>query len=211
MSFETQVTITPDFDSADKVKLMFDFEELTLLMADFQQGFRTTTEVTRKRSDTARRGGGFDYEDVLDPVRDYDYYRNNELWQRIADELDIDMYDDFTDENLSEMYSFAYDQNEEYENPTFDEPTIEYPEYVIDHDNNPDTAGIVPTMDVSYTNKYSVAEKSKRHAFSGHRYKIGDSMSLDFDALKASYSPLASYSGNPEDSNFNGTTNSLYT
>ena len=211
MSFEKQVTITPDFDSADKVKLMFDFEELELLMADFQQGFRTTTKVTRKRSDTARRGGGFDYKDVLDPVRDYDYYRNNELWEKIAGELDIDMAsDDFNDEQLSEMYAFAYDQNEEYENPTFDDSTIEFEPYLIDEDNNPETPGVTPLMDISYSNKYSDAEKAKKHAFGGTQYKIGDSMSLNFDELLANYSPLPSSSGNPEDSNFNGNQNSLY-
>ena len=203
MSFKKQVTITPDFDVEDKVGLMFDFEELELLMSDFKQGFRTTTKVVRTRKGP-KKGGGFDYEEGLSSARDLNYYRSNELWGKIAEELDIDMDDDdFNDEQLSEMYAFAYDQNEEYENPTFDEPTVEFPDYAID--------GVAPTMDISYTNKYSDAEKHKKHAFSGHRYKIGDSMSLDFDALKASYSPLASYSGNPEDSNFNGTTNSLYT
>ncbi len=212
MSFEKQVTITPDFDSADKVDLMFDVEELKLLMADFQQGFRTTTKVTRKRSGTARRGGGFDYKDVLDPVRDYDYYRNNELWGEIAEKLDIDMAsDDFNDEKLSEMYAFAYDQNEEYENPTFNDSSVEFEPYLVDDDDNSETPGVVPLMDISYTNKYTDAEKTKKHAFAGAQYKIGDSMSLNFEELQANYSPLPSSSGNPEDSNFNGNTNSLYT
>jgi len=55
MSFEKQVTITPDFDVEDKVDLMFDFEELELLMADFKQGFRTTTEVTRTQKGRRKR------------------------------------------------------------------------------------------------------------------------------------------------------------
>ena len=101
------------------------------------------------------------------------------------------------------MYAFAYDQNEEYENPTFDEPTVEFPDYAID--------GVVPTMDVSYTNKYSDAEKTKKYAFGGTVYKIGDSMSLNFDQLKSSYTSMPFSSGNPEDSNFNGNSNSLYT
>lgn len=199
MSFEKQVTVTPEFD---KVELMFDFDELTLLMNDFKGGFKNTTTTSRKKG-KSRKGGGFDYEDVTTTARDYDYYRASELWEKVADKLDIDMdSDDFNDEQLSEMYAFAYDQNEEYENPTFDEPTVEFPDYSID--------GVVPTMDVSYTNKYSDAEKTKKYAFGGAVYKVGDSMSLNFDQLKSSYTSMPFSSGNPEDSNFNGNSNSLY-
>jgi hypothetical protein len=210
MSFERQVSINPNIDDS-RVELMFDFDELSLLMNDFKTGFKTTENVEKVKGPT-KKGGGYNYEDKVTSVRDYNYYRNNELWGRIADELDIDMDDDdFDDKMLSEMYAFAYDQNEEYENPTFNDPALEFDPYVIDDDDNPDTPGVVPLMDISYTNKYSDAEKAKKYAFNGNQYKIGDSMSLNFDAIKYGYPTLASYSGNPEDSNFNGNTNSLYT
>jgi len=209
MSFQKQVTINPGIDE-NRVELLFDFDELTLLMNDFQGGFKNTKNVEQVKG-RVRKGGGFDYDEVVTAVRDYDYYRSNKLWGRIADELDIDMDDDdFNDESLSEMYSFAYDQNEQYENPTFDDSTIEFEPYLIDEDNNPETPGVTPLMDISYSNKYSDAEKAKKHAFGGTQYKIGDSMSLNFDELLANYSPLPSSSGNPEDSNFNGNQNSLY-
>ena len=202
MSFEKQVTINPDFNAEDKVELMFDFDELTLLMNDFKGGFKNTT-TTRTTKGRSRKGGGFYSKDFTTTVRDYDYYRASELWEKVADKLDIDMDDDdFNDDKLSEMYSFAYDQNEEYENPTFNELTVESPDYAID--------GVVPTMDISYTNEYSDAEKTKKFAFGGNRFKVGESMSLNYDTLHSNYIPLQSSSGNPEDSNFNGKSNSLY-
>ena len=209
MSFDTQVTITPEFD---KVELMFDFDELTLLMNDFKGGFKNTTTTSSEKG-KSKKGGGFVYEDVTTTVRDYDYYRNNELWEKVADELDIDMDDDdFNDDKLSEMYSFAYDQNEEYENPTFNEQNTEFPDYTIDADDNPDTPGVVPTMDISYTNKYTDEQKTKKHAFSGNHFPVGDGMSLNLgEGFVQSGYMMTNSSGLPEDSGFKGNTNSLYT
>ena len=208
MSFQKQVTINPGIDE-NRVELMFDFDELTLLMNDFKGGFKNTTTTSTEKG-RSRKGGGFVYEDVTTTVRDYDYYRASELWEKIADELDIDMDDDdFNDEKLSEMYSFAYDQNEEYENPSFNDTVTEFPDYLVDNDDNPDTPGVVPTMDISYENKYTDEQKTKKHAFDGNHSKIGESMSLNFDSLRSDYTDMQ-YSGNPEDSNFNGNQNSLY-
>ena len=216
MSIEKQVTITPE---DTRVELMFDFDELALLMNDFKEGFKNTVEMVE--DEPSGFGGnstrpGYDWLDDDETFstagRDYDYYRNNKLWGRIADELDIDMDDDdFNDEQLSKMYSFAYDQNEEYENPKFDDVVLDFPDYVVDDDNNSETPGVAPTMDLTYQNRYTDQQKAKKHAFGGARYKIGESMSLNFEELQSNYSPLPSSSGNPEDSNFNGKTNSLYT
>lgn len=214
MPRETQVTITPEFD---KVELMFDFDELALLMNDFREGFKNTVEMVEdeSRRNTVRPGYGSygDDETIATAVRDYDYYRNNELWGKIAEELDIDMTaDDFDDEDLSAMYSFAYDQNEEYENPTFNEQNTEFPDYTIDDDDNPDTPGVVPTMDISYTNKYSDEQKTKKQAFGGNHFKVGDSMSLNLgEGFVQSGYMMTNSSGLPEDSGFKGNTNSLYT
>ena len=219
MPRETQVTITPEFDP---VELMFDFDELALLMNDFREGFRNTVEMVE--DEPSGFGGnstrpGYDWLDDADDetfataVRDYDYYRNNELWGKIAEELDIDMdSDDFDDEDLSAMYSFAYDQNEEYENPTFNEQNTEFPDYTIDDDDNPDTPGVVPTMDISYTNKYTDEQKTKKPAFGGNHFKVGDSMSLNLgEGFVQSGYMMTNSSGLPEDSGFKGNTNSLYT
>ena len=213
MSFETQTTITPKDVEENAVELMFDFEELTLLMNDFKTGFKNTTTQSRRKGNP-RKGGGFDWHDVTTTVRDYDYYRENELWEKVADKLDIDMDDDdFDDDDLSEMYAFAYDQNEEYENPTINEPeTNKFPDYTIDDDDNPDTPRVVPTMDISYTNKYTDEQKTIKPAFSGNHFKIEDSMSLNLgEGFVQSGYMMTNSSGLPEDSGFKGNTNSLYT
>jgi len=210
MPFEAQTTVTPK--NVNEVELMFDFDELTLLMDDFKTGFKNTTELSTKKG-RARKGGGYVIEDVVTTVTDYDYYRNNELWEKIADKLDIDMdNDDFNDDDLSEMYSFAYDQNEEYENPTFNEPKTEFPDYIIDDDDNPDTPGVAPTMDISYTNKYTDEQKTIKPAFGGNHFKIDDRMSLNLgEGFVQSGYMMTNFSGLPEDSGFKGNTNSLYT
>ena len=214
MSIEKQVTITPE---DTRVELMFDFDELALLMNDFREGFKNTVEMVEDESGgrNVRPGYGWlddgDDETIATAVRDYDYYRNNELWGKIAEELDIDMDDDdFDDNKLSEMYSFAYEQNEEYENPKFDDVVLEFPSYIQDTDDNPDTPGVVPTMDITYENKYTDEQKTKKYAFGGNRFKVGESMSLNYSSLHSDYIPLQSSSGNPEDSSFNGKSNSLY-
>lgn len=203
MSFKNQTTVSSE-SNADKVKLMFDFEELGLLMADFKDGFKNTTEVTRKKG-SPKKGGGFEVDEVLTTVRDYDYYRANELWEKIADELDIDMdADGFDDDKLSEMYSFAYDQNEEYENPTYADSSFGDDDEDAYYNN-------VPTLDVSYSNKYTDEEKALKPAFSGNHFKIGDSMSLNLGEgfIQSGYM-MMNPSGLPEDSGFKGNTNSLH-
>ncbi|OUV33269.1 MAG: hypothetical protein CBC48_06990 [bacterium TMED88] len=197
----------------DRPEFLFNADELASLMDDFRGGYKHTEAVIETVKDKKKKDvPGYTYSDKVIATLDYDYYRGNKLWQKVADELDIDMSSEvFNTDQLGEMYTFAFAQNEEYENPSFKDPVLEFPEYLIDHDDNPETPGVVPTLDIAYTNKYTDAEKAKKHAFGGLQYKIGESMSLNYEELSASYSPMPSSSGNPEDSNFNGNTNSLYT
>lgn len=212
MTYKDQTTVTPNSNKEDdSVGLLFDFEELDSLMSDFKQGFKSTTEISKVKG-RSRKGGGFDYIDKVSTVRDYNYYRGNELWQRVAEELDIDMDDDFSDEQLSEMYSFAYDQNDMYENPS-------------DSDSDSDgsaqrddsTEGVtpysesVPRMDVSYGNIYPDEDRVIKPAFSGNHFKLNEPMSLNLDEgfEQAGYM-MTNSSGLPEDSGFKGNTNSLH-
>jgi len=197
----------------NRPEFIFNADELSSLMNDFRGGYKHTESVIEKKKLPRKKDVAGDYySDEVTAVLDYDYYRGNKLWRKVADELDIDMSsEDFNTDQLGEMYVFAYNQNQAYENPSFNDPVLEFPEYLIDHDDNPETPGVVPTMDITYTNKYTDAEKAKKHAFGGLQYKLGESMSLNYEELSANYSPMPSSSGNPEDSNFNGNTNSLYT